>query len=48
MVLYHPAFLLRDPRRKRDMWEHAQKLKAWLEAQARVRSASGGAGGTTA
>jgi uracil-DNA glycosylase family 4 len=30
MVLYHPAFLLRDPRRKRDMWEHVQHLKAYL------------------
>lgn len=34
MVLYHPAFLLRDPRRKRDMWEHVQKLRAHLESQA--------------
>lgn len=31
MVLYHPAFLLRDPRRKRPTWEHVQTLKAWLE-----------------
>ena len=31
MVLYHPAFLLRDPNRKRDMWEHVQRLKAYLE-----------------
>ena len=30
MVLYHPAFLLRDPRRKRDMWEHVQRLQAFL------------------
>jgi DNA polymerase len=35
MVLYHPAFLLRDPRRKRDMWEHVQRLKAHLEARPR-------------
>jgi DNA polymerase len=34
MVLYHPAFLLRDPRRKRDMWEHVQHLKAQLGAPA--------------
>jgi len=34
MVLYHPAFLLRDPRRKRDMWEHVQRLKAHLDAPA--------------
>ncbi len=30
MVLYHPAFLLRDPSKKRDMWEHVQRLKAAL------------------
>jgi DNA polymerase len=33
MVLYHPAFLLRDPRRKRDMWEHVQQLRTYLEAR---------------
>ena len=31
MVLYHPAFLLRDPRRKKTMWEHVQLLRTWLE-----------------
>lgn len=31
MVLYHPAFLLRDPSKKRDMWEHVQRLRAYLE-----------------
>lgn len=30
MVLYHPAFLLRDPRKKADMWEHVKKLRAYL------------------
>jgi len=30
MVLYHPAFLLRDPSKKRDTWEHVQRLKAAL------------------
>jgi uracil-DNA glycosylase family 4 len=35
MVLYHPAFLLRDPRRKRDMWDHVQRLRAWLDANPR-------------
>ena len=34
MVLYHPAYLLRDPRKKRDMWEHVQHLKAFLTQQA--------------
>ena len=31
MVLYHPAFLLRDPSKKRDTWEHMQRLQAFLE-----------------
>jgi len=30
MVLYHPAFLLRDPTKKAVMWEHAKKLRAFL------------------
>ena len=31
MVLYHPAFLLRDPRKKTVMWEHVKKLRAFLD-----------------
>jgi len=34
MVLYHPAYLLRDPSKKRLMWEHVQHLKAYLEEHA--------------
>ena len=30
MVLYHPAYLLYDPRKKKDMWEHVKGLKAIL------------------
>ncbi len=30
MVLYHPAFLLRDPRKKAVMWEHMKRLRAFL------------------
>ncbi len=30
MVLYHPAFLLRDPTKKVVMWEHVKKLRALL------------------
>jgi uracil-DNA glycosylase family 4 len=30
MVLYHPAFLLRDPTKKAVMWEHVKKLKTFL------------------
>jgi len=33
MVLYHPAFLLRDPRKKKDMWEHVKKLREYLERE---------------
>lgn len=35
MVLYHPAFLLRDPTKKKEMWEHVQKLKNYLNSQHR-------------
>ena len=38
MVLYHPAFLLRDPRKKKDMWEHIKRLRAFLEEQDIVSS----------
>jgi uracil-DNA glycosylase family 4 len=34
MVLYHPAYLLRDPRKKADMWRHVQTLKRWLDDDA--------------
>lgn len=30
MVLYHPAFLLRDPTKKAIMWEHMKKLRSLL------------------
>ncbi len=33
MVLYHPAFLLRDPTKKAVMWEHVKKLRAFLAEQ---------------
>ena len=31
MVLYHPAFLLRDPTKKAVMWEHVKKFRAFLD-----------------
>jgi DNA polymerase len=31
MVLYHPAFILRDPRKKPDMWRHVKTLRKYLE-----------------
>jgi uracil-DNA glycosylase len=35
-VLYHPAFLLRDPRKKADMWEHVKKLRGYLTETGRM------------
>jgi DNA polymerase len=32
MVLYHPAFLLRDPRKKRVTWDHLKQLREALAA----------------
>lgn len=31
-LLYHPAFLLRDPRKKTDMWAHMKILRDYLDA----------------
>ena len=31
LLLYHPAYLLRDPRKKPEMWEHVKGLKRYLE-----------------
>jgi uracil-DNA glycosylase family 4 len=33
VVLYHPAFLLRDPSKKKIMWVHVQKLRDYLKSQ---------------
>jgi len=38
MLLYHPAYLLRDPRKKKDMWEHVKVLRRWLETQHLISS----------
>jgi DNA polymerase len=32
VVLYNPAFLLRDPRKKQPTWEHLKALRAFLSA----------------
>ena len=32
LLLYHPAYLLRDPRKKKDMWEHVKALKNLIAA----------------
>jgi DNA polymerase len=32
-LLYHPAYLLRDPRKKADMLEHLKALRAFLDAR---------------
>lgn len=39
MVLYHPAFLLRDPRKKQVMWEHMKSLRDYLRTTRRVSAA---------
>jgi DNA polymerase len=31
LLLYHPAYLLRDPRKKPETWEHVKRLKQFLE-----------------
>lgn len=33
MVLYHPAFLLRDPRKKGVMWAHVKQLREYLQKE---------------
>lgn len=40
VVLYHPAFLLRDPRKKKDMWEHVKRLRDYLETGVVSKEAS--------
>jgi len=34
MVLYHPAYLLYDPRKKKVMWEHVKQLEDFLKKTA--------------
>ena len=34
MVLYHPAYLLYDPRKKKEMWEHVKGLERFLKESA--------------
>ena len=33
MVMYNPAFLLRDPRKKKDSWEHLKTLRNYLHQE---------------
>lgn len=33
MVMYNPAFLLRDPRKKPDAWDHLKALREYLSRQ---------------
>jgi len=33
-LLYHPAYLLRDPRKKPEVWEHLKSLKKYLKDHA--------------
>jgi DNA polymerase len=36
MLLYHPAFLLRDPRKKKDMWDHVRAFKSWWAGRSQL------------
>jgi DNA polymerase len=42
MVLYHPAFLLRDPRKKKVMWAHMKALRDFLNRSPDQVLAQGG------
>lgn len=42
MVLYHPAFILRDPRKKVEMWEHVKRLREYLREAGIAAGAAGG------
>ncbi len=33
LLLYHPAYILRDPRKKPEMWEHVKGLKRYMEQE---------------
>jgi len=33
IVMYNPAFLLRDPRKKADTWEHLKALRSFLQEE---------------
>lgn len=37
MVLYHTAFLLRDPRFKKTMWTHMKQLRRFLHEEAIIQ-----------
>ena len=33
LVMYNPAFLLRDPRKKPETWEHLKTLRSYLQQE---------------
>jgi uracil-DNA glycosylase family 4 len=37
MPTYHPAFLLRNPERKREVWEDMKKIAEWLSNHERMK-----------
>jgi len=43
LLLYHPAYLLRDPRKKVEMWDHVKGMKKWLDENLAERETSKGA-----
>ena len=38
MPTFHPAYLLRDPSKKRETWEDMKKVKAYLDSRETQRS----------
>jgi DNA polymerase len=41
VVMYNPAFLLRDPRKKPDAWEHLKALRDYLRREGIVQRSDG-------
>jgi uracil-DNA glycosylase family 4 len=37
---YHPAFLLRNPERKREVWEDMKKIAEWLNNHERIKKSN--------
>jgi uracil-DNA glycosylase family 4 len=37
---YHPAFLLRNPERKREVWEDMKKIAEWLNNNERIKESN--------
>ena len=42
MPTFHPAYLLRDPSKKREVWEDMKKVREYLDAESGTRNAKSG------